>query len=62
MQKISIKLTLQKQALAFKEEHVPDPENCWPGQGPGKGAQKPLGHVQNWLHFLSLLPSQIKSK
>lgn len=49
-------------AFTFKEEHVPDPENCWPGQGPSKGAEKPLRHVQNWLHFLPLLPNQIKVK
>jgi len=39
----------------FEQEHVPDPEHRGPGQGPGVGAEEPLGHVEHGLHLLPLL-------
>lgn len=41
-------------ALTVAEEHVPNPQDRGPGQGPGEGAHEPFGHVEDGLHLVFL--------
>lgn len=42
------------ETVTITEEHVPDSQNWSPGQGPGKGTHKPLGHVEDWVDLVFL--------
>ena len=37
---------------AFKEEHVPDPQHCGPGQRPREDTHKPFGAVEDRIESL----------
>lgn len=45
---------LEDDAYALGEKAIPDTQERLPGQGASHGAQKPIGHIKQRLHFVLL--------